>query len=74
MALVENMRQGLVMMYTTSSPSTVFQMLKSLLDFPMSPRMLVDSQIVTAVKLFKQVYSWFLASNELLVIAAEVQL
>ena len=56
MALLENMRQSLVMMSEATSLSAVIQMLKSLLDIPVSPRLLVESQIVTAVKLFKQVY------------------
>ena len=55
MATLENMRHSLVMMCGISGSSTVLQMLKSLLDFPVSPRMLVESQIVMAVKLYKQV-------------------
>ena len=56
MALLENMRKSLVVMCTATGISIVLHILKTLLDFPMSPRMLVESQIVTAVKLFKQVH------------------
>ena len=58
MALLENVRQSLIKMCTTTCLLTVLQMLKSLLDFPMSPRMLVESQIVIAVKLFKEVNTY----------------
>ena len=55
MALLENMKQSLVKICNTSGISVVLHMLTNLHDFPMSPRMLVESQIVTAIKLFKQV-------------------
>lgn len=55
MALLENMKQSLVKMCNTTGISVVLQMLTNLHDFPMSPQMLVESQIVSAIKLFKQV-------------------
>lgn len=62
MALLENMRHSLVKMCDTTGISVVLQMLNNLHDFPMSPRMLVESQIVTAIKLFKQVQYTYVLS------------
>ena len=43
----------------TSRASIALQLLKCLLAFPVLPFMLVESQIVKAVKAFKQVHAYF---------------
>ena len=60
-----------MVVHEMSRASIVLQLLSCLFDLPVLPSMLVESQIVKAVKTFKQVHAYFDDTNA--TSAAQVQ-